>query len=153
MKRLLLSLAVLFATGVLTAQTLNDKGLYIDDEGELFSGIISQNQNNIKSEFQVKAGVIEGQANYFYASGKLMESGYFKNGQKDQKWTRYAESGTVIAIGFYKLGKKDGTWLVFDERGNKRFEMTYSDGQKSGVWTSWDESGQELSRADYSRVN
>lgn len=153
MKKLILSLASLLLLGFSSAQTLNDKGLYIDGEGELFSGTISQEQNNTKSQFSVKEGVIEGEASYFYASGKLMESGYFTKGQKDQKWTRYSENGGIIAIGFYKLGKKDGTWLVFDESGKKRFEMTYADGQKSGVWTSWDEQGKELSKADYTKVN
>jgi len=153
MKKLVLTFASIFALGIFNAQTLNDKGLYIDSEGELFSGTISQVQNNTKSEFSVKAGVIEGQASYYYASGKLMESGYFSKGQKDQKWTRYSENGAVIAIAFYTLGKKSGTWLVFDEKGKKRFEMNYNDGQKSGIWTNWDENGEVLSTVDYSKVN
>lgn len=153
MNKLILIFAGVFALGCLNAQTLNDKGLYIDSEGELFSGTISQVQNNAKSQFSVKDGVIEGEASYFYASGKLMEIGYFSKGQKDQKWTRYSENGSVIAIAFYNLGKKSGTWLVFDDKGKKRFEMNYNDGQKSGIWTSWDENGELLSTVDYTKVN
>jgi antitoxin component YwqK of YwqJK toxin-antitoxin module len=153
MKKLILTFAGVFALGLLTAQTLNEKGLYIDSEGELFSGTISQLQNTTKSQFSVKEGVIEGEAAYFYASGTLMESGFFTKGQKDQKWTRYSENGSVIAIAFYTLGKKSGTWLVFDDKGKKRFEMNYNDGQKSGIWTSWDENGALLSTVDYTKVN
>ncbi|MCU0359517.1 MAG: hypothetical protein MUF75_02180 [Bacteroidia bacterium] len=153
MKKLILIFASVFALGCLNAQTLNDKGLYIDSEGELFSGTISQVQDNTKSQFTVKSGVIEGEASYFYASGALMESGFFTKGQKDQKWTRYSENGSVTAIAFYTTGKKSGTWLVFDDKGNKRFEMNYNDGQKSGVWTSWDENGEQLSSVDYNKVN
>ncbi len=153
MKKLIFIFASVFALGYFNAQTINDKGLYIDSDGELFNGTISQMQNNTKSAFTVKQGVIDGEASYFYASGKLMESGYFTKGQKDQKWTRYSENGSVMAIAFYALGKKSGTWLVFDDKGNKRFEMTYNEGQKSGIWTNWDESGEVLSTVDYTKVN
>ncbi len=59
MKKLILIFAGVFALGFLNAQTLNDKGLYIDSEGGLFSGTISQVQNNTISQFSVKEGVIE----------------------------------------------------------------------------------------------
>ncbi len=153
MKKSLLLLVSVFTLGNLNAQTLNDKGLYVDSEGQLFSGTLSQIQNNAKSQFTVKEGVIEGPTTYFYASGKLMEDGYFSNGQKDQKWTRYSENGKVIAIAFYTMGKKSGTWLVFDDNGKKRFEMNYNNGQKSGIWTNWDENGEILSTVDYTKVN
>ena len=152
MKTLILSIAFC-GLSFLNAQTLNEKGLYIDSEGGLFSGVVSQVQNSIKSEFTVKDGLVEGDASYFYASGRLMESGYFSKGQKDHKWTRYNENGAVMAIAFYNAGKKTGTWLVFDEKGNKRFEMNYSDGQKTGIWTNWDEKGEVLSQIDHSRLN
>lgn len=153
MKKLaVVTLALLLATGI-GAQTQNDKGLYIDDEGGLFSGVITKTENGIKSELTVKDGAITGAANYFYASGKLMESGAFTNGAKDQKWIRYNENGTVSAVAFYNMGKKTGTWLVYDEKGNKRFEMNYRDGEKTGVWTSWDESGAIAGTKDYSKIN
>jgi antitoxin component YwqK of YwqJK toxin-antitoxin module len=139
--------------GFLSAQTQNDRGLYIDNNGELFSGTISKTQNNIKSDYTVKNGVIDGQASYYYASGKLMESGMFVKGQKDQKWVRYNENGTTSAIAFYNLGKKTGTWLVYDENGKKRFEMNYTDGEKTGIWTNWDENGIVADTKDYSHSN
>lgn len=160
MKKIALIVAVL-GFHILSAQKLNDKGLYVNgDEGspllannELFNGILSQTKDGIKSDFTVKEGVIDGPASYFYASGKLMEVGTFTNGQKDQKWTRYNENGSVSAIAFYHVGKKTGTWVVFDDNGKKRFEMNYNDGQKTGVWTSWDENGAVASVKDYSKVN
>lgn len=145
----------------MNAQKLNDKGLYVNyDEksailanGELFNGVVSESKDGIKSELTIKEGLVDGPANYYYASGQLMETGFFAKGQKDQKWTRYNENGTVSAIAFYALGKKTGTWLVFDENGKKRFEMNYSDGQKTGIWTSWDEAGAIVSSKNYSQVN
>ncbi len=153
MKKLAFVFSFSLFLSALSAQTLNTKGLYVDGEGELFSGTISRLQDGIRSEFTANSGEITGPANYFFASGKLMETGMFVKGQKDQKWLRYSESGAITAVAFYTAGKKSGTWLVFDENGNKRCEMTYTDGQKSGVWTSWDEQGKELEQKDYSRVN
>lgn len=160
MKKLGLVMMAVLSMGFLNAQTLNDKGLYIDDSstpglfnGALFNGVISKVQDGIKSDFTVKEGVIDGPATYYYASGNKMEVGTFSNGQKDQKWIRYNENGTTSAIAFYNLGKKTGTWLVYDEKGNKRFEMTYNDGQKAGVWTNWDENGAVAGTKDYSQVN
>jgi antitoxin component YwqK of YwqJK toxin-antitoxin module len=147
--------------GYFQAQKLNDKGLYINDNensavlfnSALFNGVISETKAGVKSELTVKEGVVEGPATYYYASGKLMETGMFTKGQKDQKWTRYHENGTLSAIAFYQAGKKTGTWLVYDEKGTQRFEMSYNDGHKTGLWKSWDEQGTLLESKDYSQVN
>lgn len=140
---------MLFIIGTTSAQTLNDKGLYIDSEGELFTGTVSTVKNNIKNELAVKNGVISGTANYYYTSGKLMESGTFENGLKDKKWIRFNENGTISATAFYNLGKKTGTWLVYDDLGNKRFEMNYNNGDKTGIWTNWGDDGSILSTKSY----
>jgi antitoxin component YwqK of YwqJK toxin-antitoxin module len=153
MKKVVFLVLSVLGFSFLNAQTQNDKGLYIDSDGELFNGTVSQNHNSIKSDFEVKDGVVNGAANYYYASGKLMESGMFTNGQKDQKWVRYNENGTVSAVAFYSLGKKTGTWLVYDDGGKKRFEMNYTDGEKTGIWTSWDETGSVTTTKDYSHAN
>lgn len=152
MKNLFLSVLFVLATAA-GAQTLNDKGLYVDSEGELFSGTVSRTQNGLRSEFQVKNGVISGDAVYYAASGKVLEKGSFTDGKKDQKWIRYNDNGSISAVAFYAMGKKSGTWLVFDDKGNKRYEMNYTNGEKSGVWTSWDESGKVLESKDYASVN
>lgn len=161
MKKIAIAVLSVLALSFGNAQVQNDKGLYVNAgentpnliNGELFNGVIEKNENGIKSTFTVKEGVIDGPANYFYASGKLMETGTFTNGIKDQKWVRYNESGSVSAIAFYNLGKKTGTWLVYDESGKKRFEMNYNNGDKTGVWTSWDENGAVASTKDYGKLN
>lgn len=152
MKKLGFILAVFVGLN-LNAQQLNDKGLYITSDNELFSGIITSNNNSVKSEISVKNGVVNGEAIYFYASGNVMERGMFTEGKKDQKWTRYNENGTTSAIAFYSLGKKSGTWLVFDDKGKKRFEMNYANGEKTGTWTNWDENGLVVNSKNYSIAN
>lgn len=153
MKKLVIIFLSVFTLSFVNAQTQNEKGLYIDNDGELFSGTLRNMQDNIKCELTVVQGVVNGEANYFYASGKLMEKGTFTNGVKDQKWLRYNEDGITLAVAFYNMGKKTGTWLVYDDNGNKRFEMNYTNGEKTGLWTSWDETGAIASTKDYSKVN
>lgn len=152
MKKLVFIIAAVLSLNA-NAQQVNDKGLYVNSEGELFTGTISSQNGDVKLKAQVKEGVLEGSADYFYASGNLMESGIFKNGKKDAKWTRFSENGTISAIGFYSLGKKTNTWFVYDANGKKRFEMNYSDGEKTGTWTNWDENGMVVNTKNYSINN
>lgn len=150
-----LGLVMMMTLGLqgLSAQTLNDMEEYVDTKNALFSGVITKMQDGIKTDFTVVNGVVTGPANYYYADGKLMESGTFTKGQKDQKWVRYSENGTVSAIAFYSLGRKTGTWLVFDDNTKKRFEMNYDNGEKTGVWTSWDENGVVMNTKNYGQAN
>ncbi len=145
--------AAVLSFNILSAQQLSDKGLYLTSEGELFSGVITSHVDNVRSKITVKEGVIAGEAEYFYASGKLMETGIFTEGKKDQKWTRFNENGTTSAVAFYTLGKKTGTWLVFDDAGKKRFEMNYTNGEKAGTWTNWDENGVVVNTKNYNITN
>ncbi len=152
MKKLAIVCFLFFAAAA-NAQQLNEKGLYIDSEGNLFSGIITAMNNGTRSEMEVKEGVINGKATYYFASGKIMEAGMMANGLKNGQWTRFTETGLTSAIGFYEAGKKNGTWTIFDEAGKKRMEMNYSNGEKSGTWTSWDETGAVASTKVYGGAN
>ena len=153
MKKLILIVAAVLTFNTLAAQQTNDKGLYVDSDGELFNGIISSHHEDVKFKITIKNGVVEGEAEYFYASGKLMETGIFKEGKKDNKWIRYNENSTIAAIGFYALGKKTGQWLVYDENGKKRFEMNFSNSEKIGLWTNWDENGIVVNTKNYNISN
>src|SRR5262245_995336 len=119
MKKMLFALSALVAGIAMQAQTLNSEGLYVDANGTLFTGTMTKMQQESKVEMTVKNGVAEGPAYYYYPNGKLMETGNFAAGVKDDKWVRYNAMGGVSAIAFYKAGKKTGTWLVYDDKGNK----------------------------------
>lgn len=153
MKKVGLIILAVLSINFFNAQQLNEKGFYVDKTGELFNGIITSVKEGIKSEINIKDGVANGEATYFFASGKVMESGMFSEGKKDQKWIRYNENGTTSAIAFYNIGKKTGTWLVYDENGKKRFEMNYNNGDKTGMWTNWDENGVVVNTKNYGISN
>lgn len=152
LKLTLLFLALVTLTNAQVKQ--NDKGLYANADGSLYTGLLEANDNGVKkSIIEVKDGQLDGEAKYYFTSGKLLETGMFAHGLKSGKWVRYNEAGMMTGFAMYKDGKKDGTWLVFDNNGKKRFEMTYKNGEKTGVWNSWDENGNLISTKDYSQVN
>ncbi len=150
MKNLIFTLVIVLSLTSLQAQQIDERGLYVNNNNQLFNGVFMSHVGDIKFKVTVKEGVICGEADYFYPSGKIMETGFFTKGKKDQKWTRFNENGTTAAISFYNMGKKSGTWLVFDNEGKKRFEMQYENGEKTGVWTNWDEHGMVVNSKSYS---
>lgn len=132
----------------------NENGLYIDADGSKFTGTIeNKDKGSIQSTIEVKQGLPDGEATYYYASGKLMEKGIFENGQKSGKWLRYNEAGINVGLASYNMGKKNGTWIVWDDSGKKRFEMHYQMNEKTGTWYNWDENGEVVSTKDYSQAN
>jgi len=155
MKKLGLILGfVLLTIGVNAQVKQNENGLYVNADGELYTGMLENKENGQRiSEIAIVDGLRNGEAKYYYASGQLMETGTFKNGQKDGKWLRYNETGITIGLAIYHLDKKNGTWMVWDDTGKKRFEMHYNMGVKTGVWYNWDEKGDLVSTKDFSQAN
>ena len=155
MKKSGVILGFLLLTLLVNAQVKqNSNGLYTDADGSLFTGIFENKENGVKqSEIEIKNGLFNGEAKYYYASGKLMETGVYENGQKDGKWLRYNETGLTVGLAIYNLGKKNGTWMVWDDTGKKRFEMHYHMGEKTGTWHNWNENGELISSKDFVTTN
>ncbi len=51
-------------------------------------------------------------ATYYYDNGKVQQTGYFKDGKLDGKWTAYNENGSVKSVAEYTNGTKTGTWII-----------------------------------------
>jgi antitoxin component YwqK of YwqJK toxin-antitoxin module len=155
MKKLGFILSFFLLTMFVNAQVKqNENGLYANADGSLYTGTLETTENGLKkSEIEIKDGLQSGEANYYYASGKLMETGFYDKGQKDGKWLRYNNTGVNVGLAIYNLGKKNGTWIVWDDAGKKRFEMHYHMNEKTGVWQNWDEKGELISTKDYTQVN
>ena len=151
MKNIALNLLFLLSFSITKAQiTKSSEGFYTDASGNLFTGLVEQKmENESKFTLQILNGKEEGEANYFYASGKIMEKGNFSEGKKSEEWKRYSENGNLIGMGIYLNGKKNGNWLVWDDKGNKLFEMNYENGEKSGTWQQWDVAGNLVNETVY----
>ena len=150
---MILGVLILLAGGAKAQVALNDKGLYQDKDGVLFNGVMETMENGRKAILEIKDGKLNGEAKYYYASGKVMETGSFAEGQKTNEWTRYNEAGVTVGLAVFNAGKKDGTWIVWNDEGKKIYEMHYHNGEKTGTWYNWDANGQLLSSKDFGAGN
>lgn len=154
MKKFFATFSLIALVALTNAQTLNSQdGLYYNFDSTPFNGNVQEYFENgaVKANLTVVNGALNGQADFFYISGKKMETGGYRAGQKDGEWVQFAENGTKTGQAFYKAGKKDGVWMVWDENGKKRCQMVYSDGKKVDVWQLWDENEQLVSERVYPR--
>lgn len=65
------------------------------------------------------------------------------------KATYYYDSGQIQQTGFFKDGKPDGQWVSYDSNGNKNAVGEYTQGNKTGKWLFW--SNEQLSEVNYSQ--
>ena len=79
---------------------------------------------NLKSQFvEVNSDLI--QATYFFESGDVNETGFFKNEKLSGQWKTYNSNSELLAIGYFEENKKSGTWSFFKD-GKKYQEVSYS---------------------------
>ena len=155
MKRLIIFLFFFALVTITNGQVKqNEKGLYANAKGVLYSGSLELNENGIKTAVvEIKNGELHGEAKYFFESGQVMRTGKHENGLRTGKWITYNEAGVMVGLAFYSAGKKDGTWIAWDDNGKKRFEMNYKNDEKIGTWIQWDENGALFSSKSYSQPN
>ncbi|MCW2120988.1 toxin-antitoxin system YwqK family antitoxin [Flavobacterium sp. 7A] len=66
---------------------------------------------------------------------------------KQVKATYYHDNGKVMQEGFFKNGQLQGEWISYDLDGNKTATATYDKGQKVGKWFYWN--SKSLNEVDY----
>lgn len=144
---------IAFTLGVSAQDVVIENGLYCK-KGKVYSGAITLTNNNGQKQslLNVVEGKLQGDAVYYYESGKIMETGSFIAGMRNGIWARLDENGCKIGEGQYFNGQKHGKWVIWDENGNKRFELTYVHGEKSSTWYNWDENGTVIASADYDKM-
>ena len=126
----------------LTTNIVVKDGIYLNEDGSLFSGEYEQFESGIKlATISVNNGLLSGSAVYYHANGAIKEEGTFVNGKRSGSWFQYTSSGELISVAAFNNDKKEGKWIVWDEAGKIRFEMYYSEGKKVGTWKMWDADG------------
>ena len=78
---------------------------------------------------------------YWWPNGKLQHSGKYKDGQKDGKFTQWADSGQKISQGTYEMDRKTGTWKRWNRQGKIQETVQYKDGRMHGFRTLYDRDG------------
>ena len=77
------------------------------------------------------------------------QGGQDELGNRDGKWTFYAENGTELTYTQFSRGKKDGYSLVKYPNGNIHYTGEYQNDEMVGVWSTFDEKGNLLTKKEY----
>jgi len=69
---------------------------------------------NLKLKFvEIAPDLVE--ATYYFETGELYETGYFKNEELSGKWITYNINTELQTIGYFAENKKTGTWTHYKD--------------------------------------
>lgn len=83
-----------------------------------------------------KNGLLDGNYEEWYPSGKMQAKGFFENGSGHIHY--YYENGYILKEGHLKNDKEDGVWIYYYENGMKQSEGLYENGSPNGNYKVWD---------------
>lgn len=135
---------ILYLTNSVFAQVVEVRdGLAYDAQNRILNNTVKVFFDNggIKEEISYKYGKREGEYVLYSTSGRVLERGFFENGQKHGKWMQWNESGVLTGDIKFLYGNKDGRWRLYDDKGTLRYLMFYQNGIKVGTWKMFDENG------------
>jgi antitoxin component YwqK of YwqJK toxin-antitoxin module len=96
---------------------------------------------NKQSELTYVAGVMDGEAHFWFEDGKKDIDGYFVNDLQDGLWTYWRTDGTKGNEGNYIKGKMEARWTFWYSNGKIWKEVDYTKGLKDGTWNVFYENG------------
>ena len=94
-----------------------------------------------KSDESWLNGKLHGKCIYYFKSGKVQRTGYYKEGKEDSLWLFYYETGQLKAQENFFLGKKNGTAKYWYPNGNYFLTCRYVENLADSTWTSYYEDG------------
>jgi antitoxin component YwqK of YwqJK toxin-antitoxin module len=95
-------------------------------------------------------GLKEGNAVYYYPSGKIKETNTYVNGELDGVVTGYFANGTKEYEVNYKEGKKNGLYTSYYINGTIKEQGWYQDDQLTADWINYNAKGGIETRSTYS---
>jgi len=142
--------ALIAVVGLATAQNVHIKdGLAYNEAGVLANGKYKiETQNQIKNVTFLQ-GMKNGACEVYASNGKLIESGSYKNDQKNGLWEKWNETGTKLGEVYFNVGQRDGKWKIWDNNGVLRYVMFYENGKKVGSWEEYNEKGEMINQKTY----
>ncbi len=120
----------------------------------LFLIIACENKSEKKKEEIPKEILVEVKDGVFtewYPGKKQIkfQGGQDDLGNRDGKWTFYAENGTELSFTLYDHGKKEGFSLVKYPNGRIHYRGEYQNDEMIGLWSTYDEKGNLINEKDY----
>ncbi|MEA3317825.1 MAG: toxin-antitoxin system YwqK family antitoxin, partial [Bacteroidota bacterium] len=116
-------LFVCFSTAFTQEIHRNSKGLYIDKNNELFTGLYIEyyEDSSVLSKINISKGIQDGLTILYFDNGSKMEIRSYKKGKKHGKWLNWNLDKIKIAEARYKNNIKHGKWYIWDNNGVLRY--------------------------------
>jgi antitoxin component YwqK of YwqJK toxin-antitoxin module len=102
---------------------------------------------------QVEGGFSDGRQDgrwrLFYANGRRLLDGEYRDGMKQGPWTFWYGNGVKKEAGAFREGREQGRWLRWFESGQPQSDGEYRDGVPDGRWTYWYDRGPVRETGEY----
>ena len=119
----------------------------------LIFGCLNTNEKKIDKKIKIEklVEVKDGVFTEWYPGKKQIkfQGGQDELGNRDGKWTFYAENGTELSFTLYDHGKKEGFSLVKYPNGRIHYRGEYQNDKMIGLWSTYDEKGNLITEKEY----
>ena len=133
-------------------QTRSDGLIYLPNESEPYSGLVTQARSQIgisRGEFEVSDGKLTGVERMWNESGQLAWEENYVDGRANGLTRAWHGNGQLASEAPYSDGKQNGLHRAWHENGELSLEVSYVDGKRDGLDRAWDSKGQLLYERNY----
>ena len=118
-------------------QLKNINGKLCDEDGKLFSGRTKRASEDCFDIYSYKNGELDG-LNVIYYKNNIKEIGHWKDGKQNGLFQMYTEDGILIDSGTFKNGERDGlTEQFYNDTGKLRVSANYKNGVLDGKFKAY----------------
>ena len=118
-------------------QLKNVNGKLCDEDGKLFSGRTKRASEEYTDIYSYKNGELDG-LNVIYYKNNIKEIGHWKDGKQNGLFQMYTEDGILIDSGTFKNGERDGlTEQFYNDIGKLRVSANYKNGVLDGEFKAY----------------
>ena len=118
-------------------QLKNINGKLCDEDGKPFSGRTKRAGEEYTDIYSYKNGELDG-LNVVYYKNNIKEIGHWKDGKQNGLFQMYTEDGILIDSGIFKNGERDGlTEQFYNDTGKLRVSANYKNGVLDGKFKAY----------------
>lgn len=130
-------------------QLKNINGKLCDKDGNLFNGRTKSSSEEYTDIYSYKDGELDG-LNVVYYKNNIKEIGHWKAGKQNGLFQMYTEDGVLIDSGTFKNGERDGlTEQFYNDTGKLRVSANYKNGVLEGEFKAYYPNGNLQGEVNY----
>ena len=130
-------------------QLKNINGKLCDEDGKPFSGRTKRAGEEYTVIYSYKNGELDG-LNVIYYKNNIKEIGHWKDGKQNGLFQMYTEDGILIDSGTFKNGERDGvTEQFYNDTGKLRVSANYKNGVLEGEFKAYYPNGNLQGEVNY----